>query len=92
MLEPIDLNIELGTTTATPTKQSSATIDELPTVILTRVIDLAEGANPFVLAPVSHGFKTAVHEFVNGIYEAEERLHAIETMDHVIQLWTSIQT
>ena len=58
VLEPIDLNIDLGTTTAAPTKQASTTIDDMPTVILTRINDLAEGANPFVLMPVSpHWYK-----------------------------------
>ena len=78
----------VGTSTAAPTKQASTTIDDMPTVIMTHIVGLAEGANPFVLTPVSHGFMTAVDEYVNSIYEAEERLHAIETMDRNIQLDT----
>ena len=54
MLEPIDLNIDLGTLT----KQASTTIDDLPTVIMTHIVGLAEGANPYILTPVSHGFMT----------------------------------
>jgi hypothetical protein len=53
----------------------------MPTAILARFVGLAEGTNPFVLTTVSHGFMSAVNEYVEGIYEAEERLHANEIAD-----------
>ena len=52
------------------------TIDDLPTAVLARVIDLASCdkiPNLFVLSEVSHGFQRAVHEHVDNVYASEER-------------------
>lgn len=57
----------------------------MPTTILTRVVELANVANPFVFTSVSRGFKTAVADYVDGVYEADERLHAIEKADYRVQ-------
>jgi hypothetical protein len=49
--------------------------------VLARIVELSHGANPFVLTAVSHGFECAVNDYVDGIYEAEERKYAIEVAD-----------
>ena len=78
VLEAQDLNIPKDE----PTKLLSTTFDDMPTVIVTRVVELAYSENPFVLTPVSRGFQTAVSAFVDSAYETEERLHAIEKEDN----------
>ena len=57
----------------------------MPTVIVTRIVELAHSENPFVLTQVSRGFQTAVTELVDNVYEAEERLHALEKEDYRAQ-------
>ena len=52
------------------------TIDDLPTAVLARVIDLASCEkipNLFLLSEVSNGFKRAVLEHVDNVYASEER-------------------
>ena len=41
------------------------TIDDIPTAVLARVVDLAAGENLFLLSEVSRGFQRAVHDHVD---------------------------
>jgi len=81
VLEELDLNVDANTATSSCLAPSTSTICDIPTAVLARIVELSHGANPFVLTAVSHGFECAVHDYVDGIYEAEERKYAIEVAD-----------
>jgi hypothetical protein len=89
VLEELDLNVDANPANSSCLALSSPTICDMPTAILARVVELAHGANPFVLTAVSHSFECAVNDYVDGIYEAEERKYAIEVAD--IKLRTDTQ-
>jgi hypothetical protein len=67
VLEELDLNVKYANpATASCLALSTLTICDMPTAILARIVELAHGANPFVLTTVSHGFECAVHDYVDG--------------------------
>jgi hypothetical protein len=53
-----------------------------------RLVDLSNNVNPFALTGVSRGFRSAVNEYVDGTYEAEERMHAVEHAEYKLKVDT----